>query len=141
MLYYKITVFSFQCNTHNSTHCKFLSCINHGTDRNRKCCQLYFLFFRFWEGSVFAQACSSDLSLSASFQQTSKLKFKNISNTLYHLFINSIRMVLGCLIMDISTDVHVASITESGFKFQTVTTVTIVKQPRPRTYLIISVLV
>ena len=38
-----------------------------GTDRNRKCCQLYFLFFRFCEGSVFARACSSDLSLSVKF--------------------------------------------------------------------------
>ena len=37
------------------------------TDRNRKCWQLYFLFFRFWEGSVFARACSSDLSLSVKF--------------------------------------------------------------------------
>ena len=35
--------------------------------RNRKCCQLYFLFFRFCEGSVFARACSSDLSLSVKF--------------------------------------------------------------------------
>ena len=48
MLYFKITVFSLQCNTHNSTHCKFfIICINDGFWNWQKSEMLSTVFFVF----------------------------------------------------------------------------------------------